>query len=239
MVRRLSLSEISSGLLEINARLIDASNATLFGKITLEDLDDEVSTSVVYKPVAGERPLWDFPDGNLASREVAAYLVSEFSGLNLVPITILRDGPFGMGAVQQWITVPDGFDPIEFGQSRDSRLRSMALFDCIINNTDRKFGHILMDGHGHLFGCDHGVTFHQEDKLRTVLWQFAGSEFSDSELSILNSLHHRFDELERELTPLLTEPEISSLQDRINRLIQQGSFPYPSAEWPAVPWPPV
>ena len=239
MARKLSNDEISQGELEISARLIDASNATLFGKIVLEDPKDEVSVAVVYKPILGERPLWDFPDGNLASREVAAYQVSDFAGLHLVPTTVLRDGPFGIGAVQQWIEVPEDYDPIEFGQSSDSRLRLMALFDCIVNNTDRKFGHILLDAEGNLFGCDHGVTFHQEDKLRTVLWQFAGGEFSQVEQRVLLDLRDDFQELRIRLTPLLSEGEIDSLLLRINRLLEEGVFPYPSPQWPAVPWPPV
>lgn len=236
----MTIEEISTGALEISARLIDASNATLFGAIRLDKSNgEEVSSSVVYKPIAGERPLWDFPDGNLASREVAAYRLSEFAGLKLVPITILRDGPFGLGAVQQWIDVPEEFDSIEFGQSSDARLRSMALFDCIANNTDRKFGHILMDTDGTLFGCDHGVTFHEEDKLRTVLWQFSGCPFSTNEQQVLTTLLDSFSELKVELAPLLTEAELDALFQRINRLAHEGAFPFPSPEWPAVPWPPV
>lgn len=240
MPSKLKVEELSKGNLEITGRLIDASNATLYGNLYLKDQGSENEPfAVVYKPIAGERPLWDFPDGNLASRELAAYLLSEFSGMKLVPTTVMRDGPFGQGAVQEWIEVADDFDPIELGQSNDPKLRFMALFDCIINNTDRKFGHILMDAESNLFGCDHGVSFHSEDKLRTVLWQFAGESFSEAELDTLTSLRDRFDELRIELTPLLTEQELLALYLRIERLINAGAFPYPNSEWPAVPWPPV
>ena len=156
---------LHSGEIEVTHRLVDASNATLFGRI-------EGFGEVIYKPIAGERPLWDFPDGTLADREVAAYKVSEILGLNVVPMTVLREGPFGPGMVQRWVSIDPDADIIAFGQGGDAQLRLMTLFDAVINNTDRKFGHLLLDLHGRLFGCDHGVTFHVEDKLRTVLWQF-------------------------------------------------------------------
>lgn len=239
-MKKLTFEEITAGKLEIHGRLIDASNATLFGEIEVAEGSGERSAyPVVYKPIAGERPLWDFPDGSLASREVAAFRLSKFAEFNLVPITVLRDGPFGVGAVQQWIDVPDEFDPIAFGQSDDPRLRSMAIFDYIVNNTDRKFGHILIDTEGDLFGCDHGVTFHVEYKLRTVLWQFAGEALSEAELSILTRLRDGLPSLIEELDELLSPAELNALAARIEGLLSEGSFPFPSPEWPAVPWPPV
>jgi uncharacterized repeat protein (TIGR03843 family) len=176
--------------------------------------------------------------GTLAFREVAAYRFSRIVGLELVPITVLRDGPFGVGAVQQWIEVDEGIDVIAMAQSDDLRLRKMALLDALINNTDRKFGHILIDASGALFGCDHGVTFHTEPKLRTVIWQFAGTPFDTSERELLEKLQQDFSVVTKALESLLSEEELSALLRRTHGLLEKGVFPYPSEEWPAVPWPP-
>ena len=226
---------ILAGELRVTGRLVDASNATLFG--TLDTGDGEMA--VVYKPVAGERPLWDFETGTLAARERAAFLLSEFLGLHLVPATVLRDGPFGFGAVQRWIDVNEEIDLIEFGQSDSGRLRQMALFDAIINNTDRKFGHILVTIDGAVFGCDHGVTFHREDKLRTVLWQFAGELLDNPERAALDRISDEREQVAALLSSLLSESEIGALFERVERLRSQSAFPLPNPEWPAVPWPPV
>lgn len=226
---------ILAGELRVTGRLVDASNATLFG--TLDTGDGEMA--VVYKPVAGERPLWDFETGTLAARERAAFLLSEFLGLHLVPATVLRDGPFGFGAVQRWIDVNEEIDLIEFGQSDSGRLRQMALFDAIINNTDRKFGHILVTIDGAVFGCDHGVTFHSEDKLRTVLWQFAGDLLDNDERAALDRISVEREQVATLLSSLLSESEIGALFERVERLRSQSAFPLPNPEWPAVPWPPV
>ena len=235
-VKSLRLTEemLAGGEIEVVGRLVDASNATLFAKLKYEDHE----YPIVYKPIAGERPLWDFPDGNLASREVAAYEFSKILGFQFVPITVLRDGPFGPGAVQEWIEVDESVDVIATAQTNDIRLRQMALFDILINNTDRKFGHLLIDNEGALFGCDHGVTFHAQPKLRTVLWQFAGALLLDEEQGLLNSLLDEFALRTRRLTELISEVEISALKRRIEKLLNEGIFPYPSDEWPAVPWPP-
>lgn len=165
-----SSETLSIGDIKVIGRLIDASNATLMGEIA----SPNSSIKVIYKPIAGEKPLWDFQDGNLAFREYCAFLVSDLAGFNIVPATILRDGPFGLGMVQQWIEIDRTVDVLEFGQSEDRQLRKLALFDSIINNTDRKYGHLLIDSDKKLFGCDHGVSFHSQNKLRTVIWQFAG-----------------------------------------------------------------
>lgn len=235
-VKSLRLNEemLVSGEIEVVGRLVDASNATLFAKLKYEDRE----YPIVYKPIAGERPLWDFPDGNLASREVAAYEFSKILGFQFVPITVLRDGPFGPGAVQEWIEVDESVDVIATAQTNDIRLRQMALFDILINNTDRKFGHLLIDNEGALFGCDHGVTFHAQPKLRTVLWQFAGALLLDEERELLQSLLDEFALRTNRLTELISEVEISALERRIEKLLNEGVFPYPSDEWPAVPWPP-
>lgn len=230
------MSEIlDKGKLEVIGRLVDASNATLFGEISL----DGHTKRVIYKPIAGERPLWDFPDGNLASREYAAYLISDFGEFNLVPRTLLRDGPFGIGSVQEWIEIDEEIDVIEIAQSNDRAIRSMALFDVIVNNTDRKFGHILIDKNSKIYGCDHGVTFHVDFKLRTVIWQFAGLSLKSEEKDQLEKVLDGIFQGELDLRELLTSEEIEALASRIENLLTSESFPLPSEEWPAVPWPPV
>jgi len=219
--------------LMVVGRLVDASNATLLANVEGSDPLIEV----IYKPVAGERPLWDFPDGNLASREYAAYLLSHLADFNIVPYTVLREGPFGFGMVQEWIKVDQNIDVVEFGQSFDNQLRKLALFDAIINNTDRKFGHLLVDESGVLKGCDHGVTFHSEDKLRTVLWQFSEQPLLPEELGLLNNV--KSIDLNEVFSSYLTKEEIAAISSRTDNLISNARFPEPSDSWPAVPWPPV
>lgn len=229
----LQWEKISASPLKIIGRLVDASNATL--QAVIEDGDPLIK--VIYKPIAGERPLWDFEDGNLASRELSAFIVSDVAGFEIVPFATLRDGPFGMGMVQQWIEVDNKVDVIEFGQSENPQLKRLALFDAVINNTDRKFGHLLLDQSGKLYGCDHGVAFHKENKLRTVLWQFAGMNFDKDEIHLLDFLL-KIDWREK-LSAYITAEEIQALYVRIQNLISDGKFPEPSQNWPAVPWPPV
>ena len=225
---------LRTGTIVVSGRLIDASNATLLADCKL---GDEV-VRCIYKPIAGERPLWDFPDGNLASREFAAFLISEFMGAHIVPITILRDGPFGTGMVQEWIDIDSSIDLAEYFGRDEIQLRQMALFDAVINNTDRKIGHLLPRNDGKLFGCDHGVTFHQENKLRTVLWQWAGSELSIEEIHVLEKLLVKLQSTEGDvLRTLLTINELRALNDRIQELISTKAFPLPSTDWPAIPWP--
>jgi hypothetical protein len=227
-----------SGELSVTGRLVDASNATLYGVIKMIDGAESDEIRVIYKPVAGERPLWDFPDGNLANREYAAFLISEIAQWNLVPTTILREGPFGPGMVQEWIDIDETVDLALFYSEDQPLLRKLALFDAVINNTDRKIGHLLPTADGKLLGCDHGVTFHHEDKLRTVLWQWAGMALSESETSQLQRLAGEILKEQVVFQELLTEIELQALLARIERLISTGIFPEPSDEWPAVPWPP-
>ena len=229
---------MQSGELSVTGRLVDASNATLYGAIKPIDGAESDEIRVIYKPVAGERPLWDFPDGNLANREYAAFLVSEIAEWNLVPTTILREGPFGPGMVQQWIDIDETVDLALFYSQDQPLLRKLALFDAVINNTDRKIGHLLPTADGKLLGCDHGVTFHHEDKLRTVLWQWAGMALSDQEIIELRKLAEEILKEQVVFQELLTEIELQALFARIERLISTGIFPEPSDEWPAVPWPP-
>ena len=230
----MKLDLLTSGEIEVQGRLVDASNATLF--VSIRKGDEEMKA--IYKPVAGERPLWDFPDGNLAQRERAAYLVSELMEIHCVPLTILRDGPFGIGMVQEWIDIDEGIDLDEFFRLDDARLRAVALFDAVINNTDRKIGHLIPDADGHLYVCDHGVTFHEDDKLRTVLWQWAGHSLSDSEILTLQSLFQSMRNDCPELGELITEVEFEALAARIERLISERKFPEPREDWPHIPWPP-
>ncbi len=224
---------ISSGVIAVVGRLVDASNATLLANI--EGCDPKLE--IIYKPVAGERPLWDFPDGDLASREYSAFLISHMAGFNLVPFTVLRDGPFGHGMVQEWIDIDENVNVVEYGQSNDDQLRKLALFDAVINNADRKFGHLLLDNQGALKGCDHGISFHVEDKLRTVIWQFSSLPFDSEEITLLNKVHAL--NLEQIFDGYLTASEISALRQRIDELLLTKIFPEPSQVRPAIPWPPV
>lgn len=215
-----SLSALQIGEIEIVGRLMAASNASLYCRVG--------EISAIYKPIAGERPLWDFPTGNLASREVATFLVSEALQLDCVPPTILREGPFGLGSLQLWIE--DCEEVEERYLEKSEGLRKIALLDAVVNNTDRKIGHLLYKD-GKIFGCDHGVTFHEEYKLRTVLWQFADLPLADAEIEKLSNFRC-------DLTEYISPIEIESLHSRIANLLQEGKFPLPPTDWPAVPWPP-
>lgn len=219
---------LSSGEITIIGRIADASNATLLAEIA--------DAKVVYKPVAGERPLWDFPDGNLASREFAAYHVSEMLGLGVVPRTVFRDGPYGFGIVQEWIEEDPAIDIVELAQSDSDSIRKIAFYDLLINNGDRKFGHLLAVSLDRIYAIDHGVTFNSENKLRTVLWQWAGEEFSETERNLLEQFVEIFES--SDVKDLITDREMEATLSRVSNLQETGTFPYPSPDWPAVPWPP-
>ena len=228
------IEHLTNGDLEVTGRLVDASNATLYANCTFNGS----TIPVIYKPVAGERPLWDFQDGNLAQREFAAYLISELGGFEVVPPTVLRDGPFGTGMVQQWIDINEEIDLAMFYREDNSQLRKMALFDAVVNNTDRKIGHLLPISKDLVHGCDHGVTFHEDDKLRTVLWQWADKPLTDEETGRLEHLEVAIANDAGQILNLISQNEYASLLARINRLLSEKKFPSPSDEWPAVPWPP-
>ncbi|MEY4497297.1 MAG: hypothetical protein RLZZ364_602 [Actinomycetota bacterium] len=229
------LTFLQEAEIEVEGRLVDASNATLLVTMTLTS----ESKRAIYKPIAGERPLWDFQSGNLASRERAAYLIDQALEFNLIPTTILRDGPFGPGMVQEWIEIDESIDLELYFRQRSPELRKVALLDAVINNTDRKIGHLIPDIHGHLFICDHGVTFHEEDKLRTVLWQWSGEELAPQDVANLSHLRAvLLNEEIPELTSLISESEYQALVVRISRLIEDKRFPEPNPNWPAIPWPP-
>ena len=255
---RATLDLLASGKLEIEGRLVDASNATLYCTIrpggnggagsppvrggSRGVVPPDYRVACVYKPIAGERPLWDFPMGTLAGREVAAYVVSRAAGWDVVPPTVMRDGPFGPGMCQLWIDHDTDVDLIAMSRRTDhAALRDMAVFDAVVNNADRKIGHLLPVTDGHLFGCDHGVCFAEDYKLRTVLWQWRGKTLPRRSLEALRRLNTQLNEggLEAELSPLLTASEITATKIRVETLLKHRVHPYPPADWPAVPWPPV
>jgi hypothetical protein len=214
---------------------VDASNATLYCAASLKG----VTAAVVYKPVRGERPLWDFPDGTLAGREVAAYLVSEATGWDLVPPTVLREGPFGPGMCQLWVEVDETLDLAALARSDHPDLRRMAVLDAVINNADRKGGHLLPREDGRVQGVDHGVCFSVEDKLRTLLWQWRGQPLTDEAIEVLSRLRALVEgPLGQELHELLTVAEVEATRMRVDRLLATRRHPQPSADWPAIPWPP-
>jgi uncharacterized repeat protein (TIGR03843 family) len=235
---RAALELLAGGSLEVEGQLIAASNATLYCTVRHQGQQ----AACVYKPVAGERPLWDFPPGTLAGREVAAYAVSRAAGWGIVPPTVMRDGPFGTGMCQLWIDADASTDLVALSRSCDHpRLRDMAVFDAVVNNADRKIGHLLPLSDGRLFGCDHGVCFGEEYKLRTVLWQWRGRRLPGRALAALGRLQQQLDDgdLAAELAPLLAPAEVQATRERIDLLIQHRVHPYPPENWPAVPWPPV
>jgi uncharacterized repeat protein (TIGR03843 family) len=231
------LDLLRSGEIGIEGRLVDASNATLYCAVAL----GETRSRCVYKPVRGERPLWDFPDGTLAARETAAFEVSEAMGVGVVPPTMLRDGPLGPGMVQLWIDVDETVDLVELCRSDDMRLRRVALFDVVVNNADRKGGHLLPAPSGRVYGIDHGVTFHVQDKLRTLLWTWRGQRLCSDEVATLSRLRDAMEAgaaLVCRLGELLSGPEVAALERRVDRLLAERRFPLPSGDWPPVPWPP-
>jgi uncharacterized repeat protein (TIGR03843 family) len=233
-----ALELLSEGSLKVEGRLVAASNATMYCTVRLRGQ----TAACVYKPVAGERPLWDFPLGTLAGREVAAYLVSRAAGWHLVPPTVMRDGPFGPGMCQLWIDADASTDLVALARSRDQpKLRDMAVFDAVVNNADRKIGHLLPVADGRLYGCDHGVCFGEEYKLRTVLWQWRGQKLPGRALTALGRLEAELDSgaLAAALESMLSPTEVAATRSRVELLIKHQVHPYPPENWPAVPWPPV
>ncbi|MBV9822126.1 MAG: SCO1664 family protein [Actinobacteria bacterium] len=241
-----ALELLERGEITVQGRITTASNATLYCGIEL----DGVAAACVYKPVAGERPLWDFPDGTLAEREVATYLVAAATGWQPVPPTVLREGPLGTGMVQLWIAADESYDTVAaINSGRLRALQRMALLDAVVNNSDRKVSHLLpVPGPGltgpagedpHVYGVDHGVSFAVENKLRTVLWQWAGDPIPDEGLEMLQRLTGLLErELGEQLAGLLTTTEVRATRRRVRRLLSKGTFPLPPTNWPAVPYPP-
>jgi uncharacterized repeat protein (TIGR03843 family) len=262
-----ALDLVAKGELTVRGRIPEASNAVLYCSVSYEGRE----AHCVYKPIAGERPLWDFPDGTLAQREVAAFEVSEATGWGLVPPTVLRDGPHGEGMCQLWIE-PDsseaatpllalvedeepgvgwkavGFAEVGEGKTAllvhadDERLRRLAVLDAVINNGDRKGGHLLPAPEGQLYAIDHGVTFNVDDKLRTLLWGWAGEQLTAEALEMLARLDDALADgtpLAVRLAELITVAEAGAVRSRVRELRRTGRHPEPSGQWPAIPWPPV
>jgi uncharacterized repeat protein (TIGR03843 family) len=256
------------GELTVIGRIRSASNATFLCEAHL----GERQAHCVYKPIAGEAPLWDFPDGTLAGRELGAYLVSNALGWDIVPYTIIRDGPAGRGMLQLWVDqpgdevgdepasgpdlvdllpaghIPPGFlpvlraydyagDEVTLVHADDIRLRRMAVFDVLINNADRKGGHILCGTDGHVYGVDHGVSLHTEDKLRTVLWGWAGKPVDDETLEAVARLRsHIRGQLSDQLREHITRREVDALFARTVALLDNPVMPTPDRRRP-IPWP--
>ncbi|WP_234356189.1 SCO1664 family protein [Blastococcus sp. Marseille-P5729] len=238
------LELLRTGEIEVVGRILDASNSTLLCSITG---NDERSERCVYKPVLGERPLWDYPDGTLAGRELASYAVSEATGWGIIPPTVLRDGPFGPGMVQLWMERDEEVDLVDLINSRPAALRRMAVLDAVINNSDRKGGHLIPHPapagtplrEREVWGVDHGVTFSVEDKLRTLLWQWAGQPLTADAIGVLERLREQLDgELGDQLHEHLTVAEVRQTATRVERLLRSGRHPLPSDDWPSVPYPP-
>jgi hypothetical protein len=239
-----TLEILRDGQIQLVGRLLGSTNHAMVGRVSRPCPDPEPAPAqvveAVYKPTAGERPLDDFPDATLSRREVAAFLVSEATGWGIVPPTVLREGPFGEGAVQLWIDSDATVDVVAMVVDDDPRLRRIAVFDAAVNNTDRKGGHLLpIEGGRHIFGVDHGVTFSTVPKLRTVLWGWRGEPLASDELDGLRRLAEALrGSLARELAPLLTRVEIAATRRRVDALVDAGRFPFPRGDWPAIPWPP-
>ncbi len=226
---------LREGELSVEGRLLDASNATLYCAASL----DGVTAAVVYKPVQGERPLWDFPDGTLAGREVGAYLVSQATGWDVVPPTVMREGPYGTGMCQLWVDVDETVDLQALARSEHPDLRRMAVLDAVVNNADRKGGHLLPRADGRVQGVDHGLCFSHEDKLRTLLWQWRGDRLSEEAVEVLSRVRAELEgELGEQLHALLTVTEVAATVARVDRLLATRRHPQPSQDWPAIPWPP-
>ena len=226
---------LAAGEIEVLGALPESSNAALLVRcVTPDD-----SVLAVYKPMRGEAPLWDFPDGTLHRREVAAFEVARALGWPRVPPTVLRDGPFGPGSMQRFIS----FDPAEHFFTLEvehaDTFRRVAMFDLAVNNADRKGGHIIPMPSGHVYGVDHGICFSVDPKLRTLLWRWAGKPLTAEALEVLERLGDDLrGELGEELHEHLTRREVRTTQQRVSELLRTRRHPEPSGEWPALPWPP-
>jgi uncharacterized repeat protein (TIGR03843 family) len=260
------LALLRTGELEVLGRLLGSSNNAMVVRVwpaSTKEAPSEVAPDgtperhaerrkpleprdvlAVWKPTAGERPLFDFPIGTLTRREVAAHLVSEALGWGIVPPTLLREGPYGEGMLQRWIEVDPDADVIAMVNDADPRLRRVAVFDGVVNNTDRKAGHLLPVPGGHLHAVDHGVTFSVVPKLRTVLWAWVGDPFDDEEVAGLGRVASALGSVARPgplsvaLRELLAAPEVDATRARVDQLLASRRFPSPNPDWPAIPWPP-
>jgi uncharacterized repeat protein (TIGR03843 family) len=242
------LTALKEGKAEMKGEFMWGSNYTFLLQID----HGTAHLQAVYKPTRGVRPLWDFPSASLARREVAAFLVSEALGWSLVPWTTYRkDGPFGPGSVQLFIEHDPEYHYFNFSENDRQRLRPAALFDLLINNADRKGSHVLIDPEKHLWLIDHGICFHVEDKLRTVIWDFAGEPIPEKLCADLDRFQAKLSqfkgnerdddepELASTLEPYLSASEITMLARRARLLVAEGRFPNPEQGRRQYPWPPV
>jgi uncharacterized repeat protein (TIGR03843 family) len=252
-------TKLAGGELDVTGRLVHASNATFLATLTT----DTAVVECVYKPISGERPLWDFPRRTLGLREVAAYELSRAAGFDVVPVTALMDGPFGPGSLQVWVDseaddnaglvdvvrseelpragwfdVVEGLDSAErvvsVIHSDLEGLRRLAVFDCVINNADRKGGHII-SSRGRVFGVDHGIAFHTEPKLRTLLWGWAGAKLTEVERALVSRARDAAPEV---LAEWLADEEVEASIRRAEALLRRGTMPGPRGRGPSIPWPP-
>jgi hypothetical protein len=237
-----ALKRLREDELVVEGRLIDASNATFYCRLVGARGargEPPPDLACVYKPIRGERPLDDFPHGSLARRELAAYLLSEAIDWAIVPPTVLRDGPFGLGMVQQWIEADLTVDVVELVLAPDPRLRRIALYDVLANNADRKGSHLLPLTSGHIHGVDHGVCFAVAPKLRTVLWAWRCQVLEPAEVEAVQRVVVALDgSLSDELAEVLSPSEVRATRERAERLLEAGRLPQPDPSRPAIPWPP-
>jgi len=222
-----------NGDLDLKGQFTLGSNYTFLVEVTYHNK----TYPAVYKPSQGEQPLWDFPVNSLAQREVAAYIVSEGLGFHFVPFTALRDdGPYGAGSLQQFIEYDPNYHYFTFTEEDKQLLQPVVLFYLLINNADRKGGHVFFEDETHkLFAIDHGICFHQDNKLRTVLWDFSGQQIPDNLLSRLSLNLNLLADLESYLAP----NEIAALKSRAEQIIKRGAFPHQPRDRRAMPWPPL
>ena len=224
---------IQCGNYEIKGQFTFGSNYTFLVSVQHEGKN----YSAVYKPLRGEQPLWDFPENTLAGREVAAYLISEALDFHIVPFTTLReDGPYGAGSLQQFIDYDPEYHYFSFSEEDRQLLKPVVLFDWLCNNADRKGSHVFFETGTHqLYAIDHGICFHADDKLRTVLWDFGGQKIPQDLLSRLSLGRSLLADLE----PYLSPREISALVARAESIRKRGVFPRQPRDRRAMPWPPL
>ena len=237
--KELILEILNKGEIEVEGQFVWGSNYTFLCEVIYQ----EQGLKAVYKPTRGERPLWDFPNETLAGREAAAYLVSEAGGWQFVPPTVYRqEAPAGPGSLQLFIEHDPEYHYFKFTAEERMRLMPVALFDAIINNTDRKGGHVLVDEQDQFWLIDHGVCFHIQPKLRTVIWDFAGKPILEPDCRQLEQLQRKLmpdNDLHQELLVYLSQREIQAMRQRIEVLLTERVFPEPSENRYSYPWPPV
>lgn len=235
----LILKTLQTGEIKVEGQFMWGSNYTLLCDVTCE----EEILKAVYKPTQGERPLWDFPGETLAGREVAAYLISQYGHWNFVPPTVYRkDGPSGAGSFQLFIEHDPEYHYFKFSPEDREKLKPVALFDAVINNTDRKGGHVLVDSEKHFWLIDHGVCFHAQPKLRTVIWDFANQPIPEKLCQQITELRQKLlpgQTLHTELSAYLSSVEIIAMIGRINKLLKERVYPQPFDKRYSYPWPPV